>query len=136
MTRQDPKALFDTSAPPFDRFKNLQALAKDRRGHVSVETARHHLFVGNDRKTGASVLIKAASKPGLTYQENLANEIASLSRVNEQLPYSPYFPIIKEHGKLRDGRLYVIESFFLEFPLATAIGPEPIPERTVSYLRT
>jgi serine/threonine protein kinase len=135
MTRPDPRTALDTSAPPFDRFKNIQALAKDRRGHVSAETARHHLFVGNDPRTGASVLIKAASKPGLTYQENLSNEIATLSRVNERLPDSPYFPVVKEHGRLRDGRLYVVESFFHEFPLATTITRERIPGRTGSYLR-
>src|SRR5262249_1010002 len=116
-------------------FRNIQPLAKNRRGRVSVETARHQLFVGTDRKNDASVLIKVASKPGLTYQENLANEVASLTRINGSLPQSPYFPFVKEHGKLRDGRLYLVLSFFYELPLAMAIGDERIPGRTITYLK-
>jgi len=135
MSRTDAKTGFDPGAPPFDQFKYIQLLAKNRRGHVSVENARHQLYVGTERKTEASVLIKVASKPGLTYQENLANEIASLTRINHALPQSPYFPIVKEHGKLRDGRLYLVLSFFYELPLAMAIGEERIPGRTVNYLR-
>jgi serine/threonine protein kinase len=135
MSRTDAKTGLDSSAPPFDQFKHIQLLAKNRRGHVSVENARHQLYVGTDRKNEASVLIKVASHPGLTYQENLANEIASLTRINQSLPQSPYFPVVKEHGKLRDGRLYLILSFFDELPLAMAIGDERIPGRTVNYLK-
>ena len=60
---------------------------------------------------------------------------ASLT-INASLPESQYFPVIRDHGKLRDGRVYIIASFFDEFPLATAIGQEPIPGRTVAYIRT
>ena len=89
--------------PPFDQFKVIQPLAKVRRGHVSVESARHHLYVANDRQSHDSVLIKITSKPGLTYQENLKNEIASLLKINGSIPESRYFPLVRTHGKLRDG---------------------------------
>ena len=83
-----------------------------------------------------SVLIKIPSRPGLVYQENLKNEIASLLTINRSLPESRYFPFIRDHGQLRDGRVYLIASFFLELPLATAIGKERIPGKTVAYLQT
>jgi serine/threonine protein kinase len=136
MPRIDSTVDFDEKSPPFDRFKGIQHLTKDRRGHVSVATARHHLYVGTDTLSHADVLIKVTSKPGLIYQGNLNNEIASLMTVNRSLPESPYFPLIREHGTLRDGRVYIIESFFLELPLATSIGKERIPGKTVSYVRT
>jgi serine/threonine protein kinase len=136
MPRIDAAIDFDSSSPPFDQFKGIQPLAKIRRGHVSVENARHHLYVGSDRQSHASVLIKTPSRPGLTYQDDLTNEIASLLTVNRSIPESPYFPVIRAHGKLRDGRVYMIASFFHEFPLATAIGKEPIPGKTVAYIRT
>jgi serine/threonine protein kinase len=127
---------FDAKSPPFDQFKGIQLLAGDRRGHVSLENARHRLYVGSDRESHASVLIKLTSKPGLIYQANLNNEIASLLTVNRSLPESQYFPLVREHGTLRDGRVYIVTSFFLELPLASAIGTEPIPARTVAYIRT
>jgi serine/threonine protein kinase len=136
MPRIDPTIDLDSKSPPFDQFKGIQLLATDRRGHVSIEHARHRLYVGRDKKTQLDVLIKIPSKPGLTYQDNLKNEIASLLTINRSMPESRYFPVIREHGKLRDGRVYLIASFFTEFPLATAIGNEPIPGKTVAYLRT
>ena len=136
MPRIDSTIDFDAKSPPFDQIKGIHRLAQDRRGHVSVETARHHLYVGNDKRSNTSVLIKLTSRPGLIYQENLKNEIASLLTVNESLPESRCFPVIREHGQLRDGRVYIIESFFVELPLATAIGKEPIPGKTVAYIRT
>ncbi|MEO8255878.1 MAG: protein kinase [Acidobacteriota bacterium] len=136
MPRIDPTIDFDPNSPPFDQFKGIQLLAHDRRGHVSFETARHHLYVGRHKQTQEDVLIKITSRPGLTYQDNLKNEIATLLTINGSMPDSPYFPLIREHGKVRDGRIYIISSFFAEFPLATAIGPERIPGRTVAYLRT
>ena len=136
MPRIDSTIDFDSKSPPFDQIKGIHRLAQDRRGHVSVETARHHLYVGNDKRSNTSVLIKLTSRPGLIYQENLKNEIASLLTVNESLPESRYFPVIRDHGQLRDGRVYIIESFFVELPLATAIGTEPIPGKRVAYLRT
>jgi serine/threonine protein kinase len=136
MPRIDATIDLDPKSPPFDQFKGLQLLATDRRGHVSFETARHHLYVGTDKQTNTGVLIKVTSRPGLVYQDNLNNEIASLETINRSLPESRYFPVIKEHGKLRDGRVFIIASFFVELPLATAIGKEPNPARTVAYIRT
>jgi serine/threonine protein kinase len=127
---------FDANAPPFDQLKGIQLLTRDRRGHVSVENARHHLYVGRDKASHTNALIKITSRPGLIYQENLKNEIASLTTVNRSLPDSRYFPVIKAHGTVDDGRVYIIASFFDEFPLATAIGNERIPGKTVSYIRT
>jgi serine/threonine protein kinase len=127
---------FDEKSPPFDQFRGIQLLAPDRRGHVQVATARHHLYVGTDTRSHTDVLIKVTAKPGLIYQENLNNEIASLRTINRSLPESRYFPFVREHGTLRDGRVYIIESFFLELPLATSIGKERIPGKTVSYIRT
>jgi serine/threonine protein kinase len=127
---------FDSKSPPFDQFKGIQPLAKDRRGHVSVETARHHLYVGTDKRSQTSVLIKVTSKPGLIYQDNLKNEIASLLTINRSLPESRYFPLLREHGELGDGRVYIVATYFPELPLAAAIGKERIPDRTVAYIRT
>jgi serine/threonine protein kinase len=124
----------DCKSAPFHQFKNIQHLATNRSGH-SVEHARHHLYVGRDKRIQANVLIKLASKPGLVYQDNLSNEIASLSTINRELPDSKYFPVIREHERLRDGRVYLITQLFDEFPLATAIGTERTPARTVAYLR-
>jgi serine/threonine protein kinase len=126
----------DSKSPPFDQFKSFQLLATARSGRRSLEHVRHHLYVARDKHAPASVLIKVTAKPGLVYQQNLANEIASLSTINRELPDSRYFPVVREHGSLRDGRVYLITSLFDEFPLATAIGTERLPERTVGYLRT
>ena len=82
------------------------------------------------------MLIKVTSKPGLVYERDLTNEIDSLSTINRELPDSRYFPVLGEHGHLRDGRVYLTLSLFAEWPLATAIGPERIPHRTVAHLRT
>ena len=82
------------------------------------------------------VLIKITARPGLIYQQNLNNEIASLSAINRSLPDSPYFPYMKEHGRVGDGRVFLVASFFVELPLATAIGTERIPGKTVTYIRT
>ena len=126
----------DDKSPPFDQFKSIQRLAADRSGHDSIEHVRHHLYVGREKRNPVSVLIKLASKPGLVYQHNLANEIASLSTINRELPDSRYFPVVQEHGRLRDGRVYLITSLFDEFPLAASIGPERVPARLVAHLRT
>jgi serine/threonine protein kinase len=126
---------FDATSPPFDRFGDIKRLAKNRRGQVSFENARHHLYVGRDKSSHANVLIKMTARPGRIYQDNLENEIASLSKIRESIPESPYFPVIKASGKLRDGRVYIIASFFDEFPLANAIGPDRIPAKTNTYIR-
>ena len=126
----------DFKRPPFDELKNIQRLSKHRRGQGSFEHARHQLYVAHDRQTSASVLIKLTSKPGLVYQNNLLNEIASLSTINRELPHSSYFPVIVRHGHLSDGRVYLITSLFDELPLATTIGAEPMPARMVAHIRT
>lgn len=122
-------------APPFDRFESIRRLATARSGHASPELARHQLYVGRDKRSQGNVLIKLSTKPGLVYQSNLLNEIATLSTINRELPDSRYFPFVVEHGRLRDGRTYLATSLFDELPLAMAIGPEPVPERMVAYLR-
>lgn len=121
---------------PFARFGNLQPLGSDRSGHASAEHVRHQLYVGRDKDTRANALIKVATKPGLVYQRNLANEIATLSTINRDLPDSRYFPLLWDHGRLSDGRLFLIMSLFDEWPLATTIGPERMPERLVAHVRT
>lgn len=132
MPRNDP---LDFKGPPFDQLKTIQRLSKHRRGQHSIEHARHQLYVAHDRQTSASVLIKLTSKPGLVYQDNLLNEVASLSTINRELRDSPYFPVVKGHGHLPDGRVYLITSLFDELPLATTIGAEAMPARMVAHIR-
>lgn len=126
----------DDGSPPFNQLASVQRLATARSGHRSVEHARHHLYVGRDKRSHANLLIKLASKPGLVYQQNLINEIASLSTVNRELPDSRYFPIVVGHGRLPDGRVYMTSYLFDEFPLATSIAAERMPARVVADLRT
>lgn len=126
----------DAKAPPFDQFRNIQRLARDRGGHGSGGHARHDLYVGRDRRTGLNWLIKVAAKPGLVYQANLLNEIASLSTINRELSESRTFPIVREHGKLRDSRVYLVITLFDELSLAASIGPERLPARLVGHLQT
>ena len=126
----------DRSAPPFDQFTSIQRLGTDRSGHASIEHVRHHLFVARDPRLRRQVLIKLTGKPGNVYQQNLSNEIATLTTVNRALPDSRHFPFVIEHGKLRDGRVYLVSTLFDEFPLATTIGAERVPGKMVSYLRT
>jgi serine/threonine protein kinase len=92
--------------------------------------------VGRDTETRAEVLFKVTTKPGLVYEQNLANEIATLSRINSELPASRHFPLLLDHGRLPGGRLFLIMSLFPEWPLATTIGPERRPDRLVGHLRT
>jgi serine/threonine protein kinase len=126
----------DTRSPPFDRFGGLHRLAAARSGHASEQHARHQLYVARDRQSRANVLIKVTSKPGRVYEQNLTNEIASLTTINRQLPDSRYFPVLGEHGRLGDGRVYLTVSLFDEWPLATAVGSERRPDRLVAHLRT
>lgn len=70
-----PQSDLDFKLPPFDQLKGVRPLAANRRGATSHH-ARHHLFAAQDKRSGASVLIKLTSKPGIVYQQNLANEIA------------------------------------------------------------
>lgn len=120
----------------FERFGNIQRLGPDRSGHASVEHVRHQLYVGRDKRTRVNALIKVLTKPGLVYEHNLANEIATLSTINRDLPDSRYFPLLWDHGRLADGRVFLIMSLFDEWPLATTIGAERMPGRLVAHLRT
>ena len=120
----------------FERFASIQRLGTDRSGHASAEHVRHQLYVGRDKRTRADALIKVITKPGLTYEHNLTNEISTLSTINRELPDSPYFPSLWDHGRLSDGRVFVIMSLFDEWPLATTIGPERMPHQLVARLRT
>jgi serine/threonine protein kinase len=124
------------STPPFDQFRGIHRLAADRSGHASAEHARHQLYVARDPRSRTDVLIKVPSKPGLVYEQDLANEIATLSTINQELPDSRSFPLLREHGRLKDSRVFLIMSFFEEWPLARTIGPERIPARLVTQLRT
>jgi serine/threonine protein kinase len=121
---------------PFKRFGSIQRLGPDRSGHASVEHVRHQLYVGRDTRTRANALVKVLTKPGLVYEQNLTNEIATLSTINRGLPDSRYFPLLWDHGRLPDGRVFLIMSLFDEWPLATTIGPERMPHRLVAHLRT
>jgi len=126
----------DIKAPPFDRFRNIRRLGSDRSGHWSGRHRRHQLYIGREKRDRIDALIKLMSKPGLVYERNLANEIDNLTTINRELPESRYFPLVLDHGRLRDGRLYLITTLFDEFPLGSTIGPDPIPARLVGHLRT
>lgn len=135
MTTRDPLAI-DSTSPPFDRFKSIQWLAPSRSGQHSHAHVRHHLYVGREKRHPVNVLIKVASKPGLVYQQDLRNEISTLSTVNRELPDSRYFPVVYEHGELDDGRVYLITTLFDEFPLATTVDDAGRGDRLVPHLRT
>jgi serine/threonine-protein kinase len=126
----------DGTSPPFDQFRGIHRLASARSGHASGEHARHQLYVGRDKRSRAFVLVKIPSKPGLVYEQELTNEISSLSTINRELPHSGYFPVLWEHGRLRDGRIYLVMSLFDEWPLATTIGAERTPVRQAVHLTT
>jgi serine/threonine protein kinase len=125
----------DRTAAPFDRFSAVHRLGPDRRGHAS-EHARHQLYVGRDRQTRLNLLVKLSTKPGKVYQDDLENEIATLSTINRELPDSRYFPIVYDHGHRKDGRGYLVSTFFDERPLATSLGSDWVPHRLVTHLRT
>ena len=78
----------DCKSPPFDQFGSIHRLAAARSGHASGEHGRHQLYVARDKRSRANVLIKVTSKPGLVYEQDLTNEIASLSTINRELPDS------------------------------------------------
>jgi serine/threonine protein kinase len=126
----------DCKSPPFDHFRSVHWLAAARSGHPFGKHCRHQLYVARDKRRCANVLIKVTSKPGLIYEQDLTNEIASLSTINRELPDSRYFPVLEEHGRLRDGRVYLTMSCFDEWPLATTIDAERFPARQVAHLRT
>jgi len=126
----------DCKSPPFDRFSSIHWLAAARSGHAFGGPGRHQLYVARDKSSGATLVIKVTSRPGRFYEQELTNEIAGLSTINRELPDSRYFPILGEHGLLRDGRAYLTMSYFDEWPLATTIGSERIPAQHVAQLRT
>ncbi|MGE0592612.1 MAG: protein kinase [Vicinamibacterales bacterium] len=134
MPRSDVLGL-DVSGPPFDRFKGVSRLSAERTAGRVPARGRHQLYVARDGRTRTSVLIKVTSKPGLVYEQNLANETETLETINRGLPESPYFPYVVEHGRLPDSRLFLVTSFFDELPLATTIGDEPAPARLVTHIR-
>jgi len=125
----------DAKSPPFDKLKGVRLLGADRKGPGSIEHARHQLYAGLDRQTRASVLVKVTSKPGIVYESNLANETATLSTINRELPRSFYFPEVFGQGRLRDSRLYLVMSLFDELPLAASVSDERRPDRMVANLR-
>ncbi len=135
MPSQDPVAI-DRKAPPFDKYKGINWLAPDRSGRRAHEHGRHQLYVGTGKDNPIRVLIKVTSKPGLVYERDLGNEIATLETINRDLPDSRYFPFVYEHGHLDDGRLYLVMSLFDEFPLATIVGTDRAENRLVSHLMT
>jgi serine/threonine protein kinase len=126
----------DTGAPPFGRLKAVRHLATSRSGRSPSAHTRHQLYAAQERRSGAPVLIKVTTKPGLVYERNLTNEVETLGTINRQLPASPYFPVVREHGRLKDGRVFLITSLFDEFPLATTIDAERMPSKLVGHLRT
>ena len=126
----------DCSSPPFDRFGSLHRLSAARSGHASWEHARHQLYVARDKQSRANVLIKVTSKPGVVYEQDLTNEFASLSTINRELPDARAFPVLGEHGRLSDGRVFLTMSLFDEWPLATSIGSERITARQIAHVRT
>jgi serine/threonine protein kinase len=80
--------------------------------------------------------VKLATRPGKVYQQDLANEIATLTTINRELPASRSFPVIYDQGALKDGRVYLVSTFFEERPLATSIGTEWVADRLVAHLMT
>ena len=113
MSDSDPLGI-DEKSQPFDQFRGIHRLAAARSGHASWQHARHQLYVARDPQTRANVLIKLTSKPGVVYDRDLVNEVASLSTINRELPDSRHFPVLLEHGRLRDARVYLTTSFFDE----------------------
>lgn len=126
----------DRKSPPFDQLTSVRRLGTSRTGRDSVDHARHRLYTGRDRRSRAQVLVKITARPGLVYEQDLLNEIENLSTINRELPDSRFFPVLLDHGRLADGRIYLTTYLFDELPLATAIGAERVPARTVAHLRT
>ena len=83
-----------------------------------------------------NLLVKLATRPGKVYQHDLTNEIETLSTINRELPDSRHFPVVYDHGHRKDGRVYLVTTFFEELPLVVSIGTEWVPQRLVTHLRT
>lgn len=125
----------DSSSPPFDRYRNLEWLDEDRSGRDPQTRTRHHLFIGREKHNPVNVLIKITTRPGLVYERDLDNELQSLTTINRELPDSRCFPFVHDHGRLKDGRFFLVTSLFDEFPLATTIGQEHAPAKLVTHIR-
>jgi len=121
-------------APPFNAYTAIRRLSPTRRGDASPEFARHQLYAAQGRTNPVGALIKVTTKPGPAFEGGLQNEIDTLTTINRELPDSRSFPLVFDHGRLRDGRLYLVMSLFDEFPLATVVGTERVPGRLVSHL--
>jgi hypothetical protein len=67
----------DESMPPFDQLRGVHRLAPERSGRASWAHARHQLYAARHKTTRANVLVKLTSKPGVVYEKDLANEIAT-----------------------------------------------------------
>jgi serine/threonine protein kinase len=126
----------DLDSPRLKRLRNVHRLGRERSGHASEEHVRHQLYVGQDKESNARALLKVTTRPGIVYERNLVNEAGVLSTINRELPSSRHFPLLLDHGRLRDTRMFVLMSFFDEWPLATTIGPERRPDRLVGHLGT
>jgi serine/threonine protein kinase len=126
----------DVESPPFDQFTSIQPLAANAGGRGRSSHSRHYLYSARDKRSRTGALIKLTAKPGLIYQQNLTNEIATLSAINRLLPDARWFPFLTDQGSLRDGRVFLIMTLFDELPLAAAIPPERMPNRIVSHLMT
>ena len=135
MPHRDPTDI-DLKSPPFDQLKTVRPLETNRTGRDASVHARHQLYVGRDRDTAAQMLVKLTTRPGLVYEHNITNEIEILTTVNRELPASSTFPVIKGHGRMRDGRVYLMTYLFDELALASSIDAERIPSKNVSHLRT
>jgi serine/threonine protein kinase len=125
----------DLATPPFDRCTNVRRLSTDRSGHDSPDHERYRLLVAHERQQRADVLIKVTARAGAVYEQDLANEVATLSTINRERPDSPYFPVMVDHGRLPDGRAYLTTSLFDEFPLAASVGAERRAGNLVAALR-
>ena len=123
-------------SPQLKRLRNVQRLGMARSGHASVEHVRHQLYVGQDLETNGRALLKVTTRPGVVYEQNLVNEAGALSTINRELSAWRQFPLLLDQGRLRDGRMFLLMSFFDEWPLATTIGAERRPDRLVGHLRT
>jgi len=118
------------------RLRNVQRLGTERSGHASVEHVRHQLYVGQDLETNSRALLKVTTRPGIVYEQNLVNEAGVLSTINKELSTSRHFPLLLDHGRVQDGRTFVLMSFFDEWPLARTIDAERRSDRLVGHLRT
>ena len=126
----------DRRAPPFDQYTSISRLAPARSGHESHAHVRHQLYVARGRKNPVDVLIKLTSKPVSVYEQDLNNEISTLSTISCELPDSKSLPVPRATmaGSTTDASL--IMSLFDELPLATIVGAERMPHRLVGHLMT